>query len=511
MTLLGLNSYAAASLVFGPQEITFGKVKKGETATRVVKVFNTSPEKVNILRVYSDCDCTEIEIGNKTLEPSGGTELTVKFDSAKQYAGFFSKTAYVSYDFGEAQVKITGEVVPVGSFQNPPAVQVINSRILAEKTVPVTAMQRNTGMYVAYFYSAKCRECINVKAVLEKVLAAYREIEMNSFDVAERESRLLLESMAVMYNVEDERKLTVPVVFAASYKNGLFLQGSEIKEEPLKSFFSAAEGRNTGMKPPWELASAYEKAAVESIKNRFGRFEIFPVLFAGLVDGVNPCAFGTIVFFVVYLTMILKKTQPEIFWVGVNFILGVFAAYFALGAGFLKFISSVRGMPLLYNGFYLFTGVLSSVLAVLSFVDSYSVKRAEKGFPAKVILKLPDFFRWKIYGIIEKYTKLKYLVAVAFLLGVVVSLLEFFCTGQVYLPTIMYISGLPDYKFKASAYLVLYSFMFVTPLIFVFSLVFWGIKSDVIEMFGRKYMFAAKFLTGTVFLLLAALIFITAW
>jgi len=88
--LLGFNSYVSASLVFGPQEITFGKVKKGETATRVVKVFNASPEKVNILRIYSDCDCADIEIGNKTLEPSGGTELTVKFNSANERAGFFN-------------------------------------------------------------------------------------------------------------------------------------------------------------------------------------------------------------------------------------------------------------------------------------------------------------------------------------------------------------------------------------------------------------------------------------
>jgi len=334
---------------------------------------------------------------------------------------------------------------------------------------------------------------------------------MKSFDIAARESRLLLESMAIMYNVADERKLTVPVVFAASSQNGIFLQGSEIKEQTLESFFSpAVVGKTAGVKPPWELALSYEKAAVENIKNRFNRFEIFPVLFAGLVDGINPCAFGTIVFFVAYLSMILKKTQSEIFWVGVNFILGVFAAYFAMGTGFLRFISSVKGMPLLYNGFYLFTGVVALVLSGLSFLDSYSVKRAEKGFPVKVMLKLPDFFKWKIYGIIEKYTKFKYLVAVALFIGVAVSLLEFFCTGQVYLPTIMYISGLPDYKFKAVMYLALYSFMFVVPLIFVFSLVFWGMKSDIIEMFGRKYMFAAKFLTGAVFLLLAALIFITA-
>ena len=59
------------------------------------------------------------------------------------------------------------------------------------------------------------------------------------------------------------------------------------------------------------------------------------VVLAGLVDGLNPCAFATLIFFVSYLTLSGRKGR-EVIMVGAAFTIGVFLAYLIVGLGFYK-------------------------------------------------------------------------------------------------------------------------------------------------------------------------------
>ena len=150
------------------------------------------------------------------------------------------------------------------------------------------------------------------------------------------------------------------------------------------------------------------------------------------------------------------------------------------------------------------------ILAYYSFRDYIAVKRIEKGQTDKVVLQLPHFFRWKIYEVIEKQAKLKYFVVFAFLSGILISILEFFCTGQIYLPTIMYVIQVTgtSHQTQGMGYLSLYCLMFVLPLMIIFALVYFGVGSEKIEMVGRKHIRTVKFLTGTVFLFLSVAMFL---
>jgi cytochrome c biogenesis protein CcdA len=58
--------------------------------------------------------------------------------------------------------------------------------------------------------------------------------------------------------------------------------------------------------------------------------------------------------------------------------------------------------------------------------------------------------------------------SVTFITGVVISIIELACTGQVYLPTILFVLGVPELRLQAGVYLVLYNLMFVLPLVVVF-------------------------------------------
>jgi len=91
--------------------------------------------------------------------------------------------------------------------------------------------------------------------------------------------------------------------------------------------------------------------------------------------------------------------------------------------------------------------------------------------------------------------------------GFIVSLLELACTGQVYLPTIMFISTIPDLKVNALFYLLFYNLMFILPLVLVFSFTYWGTTSAQWAELTQKNFGNIKMAMTLIFFGLAALLF----
>jgi cytochrome c biogenesis protein CcdA len=60
------------------------------------------------------------------------------------------------------------------------------------------------------------------------------------------------------------------------------------------------------------------------------------------------------------------------------------------------------------------------------------------------------------------------LAVYSFVTGLLVSILEAVCTGQVYLPTIAYVLKRTHLWVEALGYLLLYNIMFIAPLFVVF-------------------------------------------
>ncbi len=91
-------------------------------------------------------------------------------------------------------------------------------------------------------------------------------------------------------------------------------------------------------------------------------------------------------------------------------------------------------------------------------------------------------------------------VLAAFAAGVVVSLLELACTGQIYLPTIYFVFGVPELRLHALLYLVLYNIMFVVPLIVVFALTYGGTSSARLGALAERHVGLVKLGTSALFL-----------
>jgi hypothetical protein len=92
---------------------------------------------------------------------------------------------------------------------------------------------------------------------------------------------------------------------------------------------------------------------------------------------------------------------------------------------------------------------------------------------------------------------------VAFVTGFAVSIVELACTGQVYLPTIIFVMGAPEMRVRAFFYLLLHNLVFILPLVVVFWLAFFGTTSEQLRRFIHRHAATVKPTTSGLFLILA--------
>ncbi|MDD4909793.1 MAG: DUF1573 domain-containing protein [Candidatus Omnitrophica bacterium] len=257
------------------------------------------------------------------------------------------------------------------------------------------------------------------------------------------------------------------------------------------------------------------KDSPQSFLERFKSFTFSAILVAGLADGFNPCAFTVLVFFVSFLAFVGYRKR-EMVAVGAMFILAVFLTYLLIGLGLFKVFMQAEVFGLFSKVIYILTGAIAIVLAAFSFYDAYIFKKTKD--PERMKLKLPGLIKKQIHGVIRGGTDirddspscfrfLKFLIP-AFVSGFLVTLLESVCTGQLYVPTIAYIFGMPELKARALAYLLLYNLMFILPLVGIFIFGVAGVTSSDFAKFARRHIFLVKVVTALVFLLLGSVLLI---
>ena len=228
-------------------------------------------------------------------------------------------------------------------------------------------------------------------------------------------------------------------------------------------------------------------------------------MIAGLIDGINPCAFATIIFLVSYLTFMGKKSG-EILLYGITFTFGVFIAYLLAGMGLMTFLRELNGFPLIAQGIHYLIILFALTLGLISLYDYILFRRGQM---AKWKLQLPTAMKKKIHGIIrEQVRSAKGGLLATFGVGFVIAGCQVVCTAQVYLPTIGYIMTIPQLKVHALFNLLLYNIMFIIPLVGVFVATFFGITSEKMAFISKEHTGQVKLLTGVLFIALAGLLFL---
>jgi cytochrome c biogenesis protein CcdA len=354
-------------------------------------------------------------------------------------------------------------------------------------------------IYGAFFYTHGCLDCEGKKATLKEWVSKFPNLRIGAFDLTKEENKALNEALFQVYHVPESKREGI-VKF---YVGEDYLVGDDYGYENFQKLIFKYRGKEAS--PPWEKVTQEAlKNGEQRIVERFKKFSLSAVLIAGLIDGINPCAFATIIFLVSYLTFIGKKSK-EILIYGIVFTLGVFVAYLLAGMGLMAGLRQLSGFPMITKGIYLVIAVFAFVLGIISLYDYILFRRGQM---SQWKLQLPASFKKRVHKIIREGTQSQragYLGT--FALGFVIAATEVICTGQVYLPTIGYIMTIPKLRVHAFFNLVLYNIMFIIPLVAIFVAVFFGVTSQKMALVTKEHTGTVKLLTGILFMGLGVFLF----
>ncbi|NSW76600.1 MAG: hypothetical protein HPY68_07470 [Candidatus Atribacteria bacterium] len=351
---------------------------------------------------------------------------------------------------------------------------------------------------ILFFYSSRCPVCRKLKSeVTPSAFAPYLDrikvIYLDYTITANYEELIRLEEF---WKVEE--KTSVEIFSAAGYVASEDEARINVQLDELIQKTLALDASKKKVIPT-------EGEARGLITGRFQGFTLWVLVGAGLLDGLNPCAFATIIF-MVNLLLVLGHNRRRIVEVGTTYAVAVFVTYLLLGVGIFEVWRSLSVYQIISRVVYGVMAGILIVLAVLSLKDAFEYRKTGKD--TEMTLGLPKGWRVKINQYLkESFTNRGFFLA-AILSGFVISIVEAGCTGQVYLPTIMYIAReVQEYRLRALGYLLFYNAFFIVPLIVVFLSIFFGSQSKALVNFGRKNVFVSKIALAGLFVVLSILLF----
>lgn len=205
------------------------------------------------------------------------------------------------------------------------------------------------------------------------------------------------------------------------------------------------------------------------------------VVGAAVIDSINPCAFGVLIFMLAYLAQSVK-TKGMMLTHGLLYIFAVFLTYFLAGLFLLPIINQLGKASVVA---YL---VIAAIIMIAGLIE------------------IKDFFwygRWFSLGIIpSEAERIKLYVKkigdkpyTAFFLGIFVALVELPCTGAVYI-AILSLMSLAGVTASNVTLLVLYNIIFVLPLAAILIAVTAGTSTHKFEKWRQKYKGLMRLLIG---------------
>ncbi|MFW6339193.1 MAG: hypothetical protein ACOC25_09710 [Alkalispirochaetaceae bacterium] len=230
----------------------------------------------------------------------------------------------------------------------------------------------------------------------------------------------------------------------------------------------------------------------------------FPIFLAGLADGINPCAFATMLFLVSLLAL-FGRNRRELLIVGLLYAATIFLTYFALGLGLLTLLRQAMDVSLLRLALRLAVSASALLFGVLSLRDAVLIRQGRSG---EATLQLGADTKRRIHAVMRRGLGRGGIVVGTVVAAFLVSLLELACTGQLYLPTIAYLVQTGSTEAGELAALALYNGAFILPLLLLFFAIFAGVESKRANHWFRTHAAGAKALTAVALLVLAGAVWV---
>src|SRR3989338_5066070 len=232
---------------------------------------------------------------------------------------------------------------------------------------------------------------------------------------------------------------------------------------------------NAGTKALWELSDG-------------GRFLLPLVGVSALIDSINPCAFSVLILTIAFLFSI-GNSRTGILRIGGAYIAGIFAVYLLIGLGIVQVLH-------LFNTPHFMAKLGATLLIALG-----AINLANELFPSFPIkLRIPHAAHRKMAELMEQGS-----IPPAFLLGGLVGLCEFPCTGGPYLMVLGLLHDQATYL-KGLGYLFLYNVIFVLPLVIILLISGNAALTEKVKSWQQKEKGLMRFGGGVAMIILGAVI-----
>ena len=170
---------------------------------------------------------------------------------------------------------------------------------------------------------------------------------------------------------------------------------------------------------------------------------------AALIDSINPCAFGILLLTIAFLLSI-GQMRSGILKIGGVYILGLFTVYILIGLGILQALH-------IFNTPHFMAKVGAALLVALGGINL--INEFFPSFPIKI--RIPQAAHHKMAELMNKAS-----LPTAFLLGALVGVCEFPCTGGPYLMVLGLLHDQGTYL-TGVGYLLFYNLIFILPLVVI--------------------------------------------
>lgn len=195
------------------------------------------------------------------------------------------------------------------------------------------------------------------------------------------------------------------------------------------------------------------------------------VVGAAVIDSINPCAFGVLIFLLAYLAETVKK-KVMMLVNGLIYILGVFVTYLVAGLVLLPVIRKLGAFSTV--SYY----VIAGVIFLAGLIELKDVFWYGKGFSLAIFPSEAKRIETYVKRVSDK-------PLTAFLLGVFVALVELPCTGAVYL-AVLSLMSFGGVAVSEIVFLILYNLIFVLPLGVILWFVYRGFSTEKFEAWRQR-------------------------
>ncbi|MBI2446487.1 MAG: hypothetical protein HYV51_01545 [Parcubacteria group bacterium] len=214
------------------------------------------------------------------------------------------------------------------------------------------------------------------------------------------------------------------------------------------------------------------------------------IVAAALVDSINPCAFSILILTIAFLFS-LGQIRSSILKIGGFYIAGLFLIYILIGLGILQTLH-------IFNTPHFMAKIGASLLILLGGINL--INEFFPSFPVK--LRIPASAHQKMAEFVEKGS-----APSAFVLGGLVGLCEFPCTGGPYLMVLGLLHDSATYL-KGLGYLIFYNLIFILPLVIILFIA--GDKKilEKVQTWQQKEKGAMRLWSGAIMIALGLIIFL---